>query len=413
MGRSHSHGNHRGVRWLLTVLIGIVLVVIVGYIWINSNPGAAAQGANALRAVIGDNAVAQLEGVVYSVQDSALKLRYKVTGSKASAPWQASLGPTVVSLTPTAGPPTATPAPTSANAPSPTPGPSLTPTVTPTPAWALSNIKPLGSLEGEGVWQPYITGDQGQVYAVRTYLQPDPERPFAIVAVVAFNLDRIHLHFVLGRDEPYSEVQIDRPGIIDPADVAPGKLLAVFNGGFQARHGNFGVGVGDTVVIPPKPDMGALVIYPAGSVTVGQWGDEIDPTSKMAVWRQNGPLVVHRGEINPNVGETDPTVWGYTIKETAPVWRSGAGISPDGRTLYYFAGSNLSLPTLGIAMQSAGAYNAMMLDINNYWVHFDAITFKDGLPVPNALFDYMGSDNPNRYLQPYTRDYFYVTAADQ
>jgi hypothetical protein len=54
----------------------------------------------------------------------------------------------------------------------------------------------------------------------------------------------------------------------------------------------------------------------------------------------------------------------------------------------------------------------MQLDINNYWVHFDAITFKDGLPVPHALFDYMGSDNPNRYLQPYTRDYFYVTAAD-
>jgi hypothetical protein len=194
--------------------------------------------------------------------------------------------------------------------------------------------------------------------------------------------------------------------------VAPGKLLAVFNGGFQARHGNFGVGVDGTVIIPPKPDMGALVIYPDGKVTVGQWGDEIDPTAPMSVWRQNGPLVVHHGEINPHVAESDPTVWGYTLKETAPVWRSGAGISQDGRTLYYFAGSNLSLPTLALSMQSAGAYNAMQMDINNYWVHFDAITFKDGLPVPNALFDYMGSDNPNRYLQPYTRDYFYVTAAD-
>jgi hypothetical protein len=247
---------------------------------------------------------------------------------------------------------------------------------------------------------------------MRTFLQPDPERPFAIVAVVAFNLDATRLHYVLGTEEPISDIKIPRPGTVNPADDLPGRLLATFNGGFKTRHGHFGVMSEGTVLVPPKPDMGTLVIYPNGSVAIGQWGQEIDPNAPMAVWRQNGPLVVHRGQINPHVSDAEPAIWGYTVNETVPIWRSGVGISADGRTLFYFAGPGLTLPSLARAMQAAGASNAIQLDINNYWVHFDAISFTGNKPKPQALFEEMGKDNPNRYLQLYTRDFFYVTTAN-
>jgi hypothetical protein len=279
--------------------------------------------------------------------------------------------------------------------------------------WALSPLSKTGKLKGEGEWSAYITDSSGQVAAMRTFLQPDPDRPFAVVAVVAFNLDVTRLHYVLGSEEPLSDVKIQRPGSIPAQDVEPGALLAIFNGGFKTRHGHFGVMSGGTVLVQPKPEMGTLAIYPDGKVAIGQWGDEIDPSAPMSVWRQNGPLVVHNGTINPHVSDARPDVWGYTVNETVPIWRSGVGISADGRTLFYFAGPGLGLPALAVAMQTAGAANAIQLDINNYWVHFDAIAFKGTKPIPQALFDEMGKDNPNRYLQPYTRDYFYLTSASE
>jgi hypothetical protein len=70
----------------------------------------------------------------------------------------------------------------------------------------------------------------GQTLAYRAFLQPDPERPYAITAIVAFDLHAIQLHFVLGIEEPRSPVAIPRTGKIPLADVTSGRLLAAFNG---------------------------------------------------------------------------------------------------------------------------------------------------------------------------------------
>jgi hypothetical protein len=418
MGRNHLPGKRRFWRWGIPVLIAAVLIIGGGFVWINLRPGAAAQGADVLRGIFGDEAVGKLEGIVYGAQDAALRLRYQVSGSQPNAPWQAGGGQPATNPTnaPSSGSSsTPVPSPTHAQAISAAagqPAAAVTPTITPTPQWGLPQLAKTGKLQGEGEWTPYITTADGQVAAMRTFLQPDPDRPFAIVAVVAFNLDATRLHYVLGSEEPLSDVKIQRPGTISPADIQPGLLLAVFNGGFKTRHGHFGVMDAGTVLIPPKPEMGTLVLYPDGKAAIGQWGEEIDPQASMSVWRQNGPLVVHHGQINPHVSDSQPAVWGYTVAETVPIWRSGIGISADGRTLYYFAGPGLNLPSLAQAMQTAGADNAIQLDINNYWVHFDAISFKGAKPIPQALFDEMAKDNPNRYLQPYTRDYFYITSAN-
>jgi len=66
----------------------------------------------------------------------------------------------------------ATPMPTSAAAARPLA------TATPTPVpWRPAPAKPLGELEGEGAWTPYIQISSGQTVAYRTFLQPDPKRP--------------------------------------------------------------------------------------------------------------------------------------------------------------------------------------------------------------------------------------------
>ena len=79
--------------------------------------------------------------------------------------------------------------------------------------------------------------------------------------------------------------------------------------------------------------------------------------------------------------------WGASISGTVAVWRSALGLSQDGRILYYAAGDNLVVSALARGLQAAGAYHAMQLDVNNYWVYFGAVK-ADGARLTNeTLFD--------------------------
>ena len=89
------------------------------------------------------------------------------------------------------------------------------------------------------------------------------------------------------------------------------------------------------------------------------------------------------------------------------VWRSGLGISADGRTLYYVAGPSLTTTALADALAATGAVQAMQLDINNYWVHFASVQAHGPQLQAVPLLDAMNR-NVGRYLQGYTRDFFYV-----
>jgi hypothetical protein len=273
----------------------------------------------------------------------------------------------------------------------------------------LENLPAFSGNPDEGQWGPLIRSPEGKTLAFQTYLEPDGERPFAQVRVVAFDMRSVRLHYMVGRDEPVSEVKMDRPGTIPAEDRLPGVLLAVFNGGFKGRHGHFGVMVDGTILLPPKDQMGTLALYEDGHLLLGEWGTEIEPEAGQVAWRQNGPLVVRDGQFNPLVNDRNPALWGYTIQEMAPIWRSAIGLSEDGQILYYFAGPSLTLPALASAISASGAANAIQLDINNYWVHFDSIYTSDGKLKTQPLFEFMGRDFCDRYLYPYTRDFFYIT----
>jgi hypothetical protein len=255
---------------------------------------------------------------------------------------------------------------------------------------------------------------QGNTVAYRTFLQPDPARPYALVAVVAIDLTHTRLHFVLGTIEPASPIATadaaTRTGSIPAADRVANVLLAAFNGGFKARHGEFGAMANGITALPPKDGLGTVAIYKSGRVSLGEWGAGMTLNPDMVAFRQNGPLVIQQGKINPRIYDNSPQDWGYTVNDVSPTVRSGIGLSTDEKTLFYFCGPSLSMEALAKAMQAAGAWNAIQLDINNYWTLFVKFQPLGSKLIPEPLLPQLMVANIERYLWNYSRDYFYLTS---
>lgn len=398
---------------VVLLLVGLAVAGVIGmYLAATVFPAVGAQGVDNLRAVIGDQAVAQLETWIFQAQDTIQQVKFNLGLEKAESPWL------IASATPVAAAAAAVPpSPTAPSEPTPTPLPQATPapsatlsptvTLTPTP-WRPAPAHVLGSLEGEGTWQSYIKDPNGRTIAYRTFIQPDPKRPYTVMAVVAFDLTKTKLGFVLGFDEPSLKGGPKGNGLIPVEDDRPGTLLAAFNGAFKAQHGSYGAMSAGIVALPAKKGLATVVIYKDGSVKIGEYGKDITSLENAAAWRQNCSLIIENGQINPLVNNDSAEFWGANLNGETVTWRSGLGISPDGKTLYYFAGPNMMMSVMAAAMQAVGVKNSMQLDINNYWVHFIAVRDPKGQNVPEGLFpDDMKADL-GRYLSKYSRDFFYV-----
>ncbi|MEW6405288.1 MAG: hypothetical protein AB1649_26145 [Chloroflexota bacterium] len=442
MSEQQSRGNlfsalGRIARWKVWILaIFLILIVVIGGLYAGTSvwPSVGSQGAQVLRQIFGNPFVAELEMFVFAVQDAIQNWKYASGLAEPSAPWKAPAGQAVSfdrTPTPGAGEIVLTPnvqksitqenpsASTSSLSPTAeiTPGPRSSPAATVMPSseplvWPPQPLKPLGSIEGEGVWSAYIEDDTHRTVAYRAYLQPDPHRPYAVVAVIAFDLTHANLNFVLGSIEPISEVELERPGEIPAGDRVPGKLLATFNGGFQAQHGHFGAVFDGMTAIPPQDGLGTVVISESGEIFIGKWGEDLADSSDLRALRQNGPLVVHNGELTPQVFSFSPKDWGYTINEVSPTWRSGLALDASRRVLFYICGPSLTVEALGNSMVAAGARNGLQLDINRYWVLFTTFESDGGNLIPKPLFPDTMNENIARYLHPYTHDFFYITAKD-
>ncbi|HUF39121.1 MAG TPA: hypothetical protein VMN57_11400, partial [Anaerolineales bacterium] len=347
--------TRRPFRRLLALALAAVLLGFAGtLILVETRPAFGAEVAGRLRDVFGPRFVAGLETIVFRAQDALEQWRYRSGVEQAEAPWEAAATTTPAPATPTPSPQAETATP---GAVEPTPAQSAAPSATPTTTpdlWEPPDLAPFGDLAGEGVWGPYLYDRAGEVVAMRTFLQPDPDRPYAIVAVVAIDLDRADLHFVLGFNDPALPDGPKGDGRIPEADRQASVLLAAFNGGFRAINGFFGAMAGGVVALPPIDGLATVGIYRDGSVAIGAWGEEITDDPELAAWRQNCPLVIRAGAITPQVYNDSIVDWGGTISNQIVTRRSGLGLDAAGRTLYYFAGPSLSMPALADAMLAAG-----------------------------------------------------------
>jgi len=126
--------------------------------------------------------------------------------------------------------------------------------------------------------------------------------------------------------------------------------------------------------------------------------------------RQNLKLIVDHGQIPANVNQDVLGSWGATLGGGYYVWRSGIGVTKDGRVIFVY-GPGLVVQSLADLLKRAGAVEALQLDINPEWMSFDYYKAEGHPvdPVPNALLpNQQGS--AYRYYNIYSRDFTTVYA---
>ncbi len=373
--------------------------------------------ADPLRKVVGVRAVAQLETLVFSLQDEVTRLSYGLGLSEPESPFQseqlsADSETPLPTVEATPAPASPTPEPvlntserSSTATPAPEPTPASTPTATP---WTLPDAAAFGDLPGEGVWKPYLFDLAGDTVAVRTFFQPDPERPFALVAVAALDLTRTELRFVLGLKEPARPGGPHGSGLIPAEDRQPGRLLAAFNGGFIADHGGYGAMQDGLVAMAARSGLATLAILDDGSVRLGEWNTDLFPDAIYRSWRQNALMILHDGAVNEKVHTGSWIEWGANLDYSVETVRSAVGLSAENDVLYYFAGPSLSMPVLAEAMAAAGVHNGMLLDINPTHAHFTRFYEQDGRLIAEPLFEEEMDYWVDRYLAQWDQDFFYI-----
>jgi hypothetical protein len=384
------HARWRILRIVLAILV--LLGLDIG-LWVYHDPELAPEAVDLARTVFGPGAVAQVESWVFQAQDGLRQARYQATGAANHAQWAA----------PPAAPPRARAA---AAQPTASAGSAA--------ARATSSHTSSPTIASDGAivtWSPFVYTADGQPVLERALITPDPTRPYVETALVRIDMHVAQLHLVAGTQEPISAVHVPRPGVIPAADQRAGRLLAAFNGGFKAANGAFGMFVNGATLLPPVDGLATLAIYRDGHIKMGVWGGDMTATPTMVAYRQNCPLLLDGGTLTEQANSDDPALWGKTVKNKIATWRSGLGLSADGRYLIYAAGDGLTVPSLAQALATGGADRAMQLDINSWWTRF--VTYVPSsagnhLVAQKLLSDMVG--NSRQFLAPDTRDFFYLTA---
>lgn len=262
-------------------------------------------------------------------------------------------------------------------------------------------------LPGEGVWRVAVTV-HGHPALLKTYVRQSKTYSSYYVGIVS--MDQRLLKFGL------------RPGTEDPGpgswgvpmDVPPGArtgLVATFNSGFRlyASGGGFYLhGHYDGKLVK---GVASEVYYKNGRLAIGRWGSgALHMGPDIAAVRQNLKPIVQHGQVPASVDQNVLSSWGATLGGGYNVWRSGIGITKDGRIIYVY-GDALAVRTLADLLKRAGCVTAMELDINPDWMSFMYYLPKnhpaDPTPV-NLLRNQI--QNPYRYYSISNRDFTAVFA---
>jgi hypothetical protein len=393
------------LRWFRNLSIAGLLSAIVLWILIQTNPRFGPWLADTVRSVVGPSAVAWAEDVAYGAQDKVNGWRYKGSAPKTfwdeSAQAQSGLDAGAF-ITPDAG--SVSDAGDAGGATSNFPPANFAPPF------------PGISTRGEGLWIPMVDDiEPGAPVFAKTLVHPDEKRPYSAVAVVAMDLSQVELHLMAGTDEPAGEAKrSERPGKIPEND--HDALLAVFNGGWQAVHGHFGMMVDGLSILPPKEKSCTIALLkppadpvPAAFVpiVIAPWTD-LAARTDIASFRQTPPCLRTQGSHNELLKDTSKN-WGAAVDGATVIRRSALGIDAQRKLLFYGVGDSLSALTIAEAMGYAGAKDAAELDVN--WAFPRFLTYVHDKKPPTVKETLIPSQfKPHEYVgSPWYRDFFYVT----
>jgi hypothetical protein len=234
-----------------------------------------------------------------------------------------------------------------------------------------------------------------------TSFRPDPNYPDNVAGVAWIDHTRTSVWLYPGAQEP-SVTMADRGPEEVPAAMRQ-RLVATFNSGFKLADSGGGFASGGHTYAPLKDGLATIIRQRGGQMDIRAWsGGSTAPASDVYA-RQNLPLIVENGHLNPNL--SDGPEWGATLGNAIMVWRSGVGIDRRGN-LIYAAANDMTVGSLARLLRRAGAVRAMELDINTYWTSFITYRHRGAAGAANLLASMDRS--PQRYLTPDDRDFFGV-----
>ncbi|HET6865148.1 MAG TPA: phosphodiester glycosidase family protein [Solirubrobacteraceae bacterium] len=257
------------------------------------------------------------------------------------------------------------------------------------------------ALRGEGEWHATFTGADSRPPVLITSYRPDPSYPQLVAGVAWIDHTRTSVQLYPGLQEP--SVSMPNRGPMDVPHGLRRGLVATFNSGFKLADSGGGFAYDGHTYAALHDGLATIVRYTGGRVDIVAWNGSPKAGPGVSYARQDLPLIVNHGHVNPNL--SDGPQWGATLGNKVYVWRSGVGIDRRGN-LIYAAANDLTVASLARILIHAGAVRAMELDINSYWPSF--ITYRrPGAGHPsNLLADMVRS--PLRYLTPDDRDFFAV-----
>ena len=395
--RKPERPRSRVVKWLkrlAKVFAGFVTVVLVLWFLAHAFPAFGAWMADTARSIFGARAVAWLEDVAYGIKDDIERWRH---GDDAPTTlWDA---------------PSAPSAPPRAPEPTDPAGSAARPAFAPAPASVP--FEKVGAA-GDGEWVVVADGDRPSLAPAlfKTMIHPDPRRPFGVLAVVAIDLSALSLELVAGTTEPESNAVAlkDRPGVVRPEHVD--RLVAAFNGGFKAVHGQYGMMLGGKTYLAPRGFACTVARYDDGGYRIGTWSDIEPDLPRLVYLRQGPPCLVEGGDVHKALLYNEYAKgWGATVSGDTVIRRSAIGIDEARGVLFYGIGEAMTAQSLAVGMKAAGASAVGELDVNYSYPRF--LFYKR--PAPDEAPQVLASLIPkvdytaDQYVtRPSPRDFFYL-----
>ncbi len=261
------------------------------------------------------------------------------------------------------------------------------------------------ALPGEGQWR--VLGSVNGVPAIYgTYLRPSRVYSSYVAGIVSMNPSLLSFQLRPGAEDP-------GPGNWKTPDYIPAGtrrgLLATFNGGFKIAVCGGGFYLNGVTRGTLTPGVASVVYYRDGQIAIGNWDQTVSMNSNVVGVRQNLHLIVRNGHVPASVNYNVEASWGATLGGSYYVWRSGIGVTKNGRVIYVY-GPALDVRELADLLQHAGAVTAMQLDINPDWMSYMYYLHPQRAnPRPvNLLPDQY--QPPYRYYAPASRDFTAVYA---
>ncbi len=288
--------------------------------------------------------------------------------------------------------------------------------------------------DGDGTWRSFFavdgsetrsqrfeegsSSDFGADWVRRIVIHPHEASRFQMLTVAAFDMRTVRVDHRPGKQDV---VDVGHPELSNQAGLVPAEhedsLVAIFNGGFQPRHGHWGMLSLGTQLVEPREDACTVSVMKDGTVRIGPWSTVEPQLTDVIAYRQTPPCLVLDGAIHPLLEQRDRRAWAGQHKDRKTRRRSVAGVSRDGRTLFFGVGSETEAEVLASGMVHLGAEFAAQLDINWNWTRlflFEPSKADAGehSHVVGALIDDMAKDRGEYIVRPSNRGFFYVRTRD-